>query len=576
MRNASVLIAAVGLLMVGGCTHHDMKNVVPDPIFFPGPRREPPKTRAVDLLFVVDNSGSMVEEQERLRRQFPLLMHELRTMRGGLPDLHIGVTTTDLGTGMFQITYCGEPGGDAGNLRTGNCSNPVGVPYIVDVEALACTVIKDASGLCEPSDCDQMNCAHEPSTTFVVDSQTGCPRCRNYTGESLEDVFSCMAIVGTMGCGFEQPLEAMRKALDNNTANTGFVRETAYLGVVLLTDENDCSASNPQLFDNTQTDMDSTLGPLTSFRCFEHGITCDINARTHTGERHNCVPREDAAALLHPLDCYVQFLRALKNPQMLVVSAIAGPVQPSEGGTGFDVTVDRYDLDYPALQPSCTDPDGSAVPAIRIHGLVSAFHPTADVQEWAFMPVCSDSYAATLTGVGRKLAEAVTLAMDCMPFPLKGCADPGVEHGAPQAAQTCEVNSRCLADCVVTTMHARGLSDEAWFDVPPCLEVCTDGPCPGNVDRARAYAAGHPTEFDAALPVLSCWHIGFEELCTKSNGARLVVSRRFVLPPRSFTDVACWQIARDEQLCNDLQDNDEDCLVDQDDPCCQNSANCVE
>ena len=44
------------------------------------------------------------------------------------------------------------------------------------------------------------------------------------------------------------------------------------------------------------------------------------------------------------------------------------------------------------------------------------------------------------------------------------------------------------------------------------------------------------------------------------------------LDPNCVGDPAC-PIPED---CDDNQDNDEDCLVDMDDPCCQSSDNCVE
>ena len=59
-----------------------------------------------------------------------------------------------------------------------------------------------------------------------------------------------------------------------------------------------------------------------------------------------------------------------------------------------------------------------------------------------------------------------------------------------------------------------------------------------------------------------------------NSGEEILISRKTDPPPRSFSDVACQQIAKDEQLCNDMADNDEDCLVDMDDPCCSNPANC--
>ncbi len=532
--------------------------------------------RDVDILFVVDNSGSMAGEQANLRANFPAMMTALKNMNGGLPNVHLGVTTTDLGTGMFQITYCEEVGGDAGELVTGNCGNPTGVPYIIDVEPESCEITKEQNNTCSAHTCAQANCGHEPNTTFVQDSATGCPRCRNYSGESLEDVFDCVASLGTMGCGFEQPLEAMYKALGtSNTANTGFIRANAYLAVVLITDEDDCSGSNPQLYDNTQTDINSTLGPLTSYRCFEFGITCDTNSRTHQGTRENCVPREDAAALLHPLSRYVTFLQSLKDPQMLVVAAIAGPVTPSPSGVGHNMVVGLDDMSNPELQFSCTVSDGGAVPGIRIHNLISAFNEEEDLANWAYSSICETDYTPALAGIGNKIKNV--LDFQCLPSPLKGCADVGVEFGTPRAAQTCTINSQCLAHCMVTDIFERGLPGEMEYSVPPCLEVALDGTLlVGNIDRALSYANGHPNERDATLPVAACWHINYQEACAVSNYAEIIISRRSDPPPRSFANVACEQLPTDELLCNDQKDNDEDCLVDMDDPCCQNPANCVQ
>jgi cysteine-rich repeat protein len=348
-----------------------------------------PTLQAVDVLFVVDNSGSMVEEQAQLQADISTFIAELRDPVHGLPDLHVGVTSTDLGTGMFQITYCEDVGGDQGNLLTGSCANPTGAPYLLDVAPQGCNITRDAGGSCTADDCAQQHC---PEGTLTADATTGCPRCRNYSGVDLQEAFNCIAALGTLGCGFEQPLEAMHEALDQNTANAGFLRNESILAVMFLTDEDDCSASNPQIFDNSQTDIDSTLGPLTSYRCFEFGVTCDVNDRTHEGERHNCTPRSDADALLHPIDRYTSLLGDLRDPGRVVVSAIAGPVQG--GGT---VTIGRDEYSQPELQYSCTSEQGGggAVPGVRLRALVEAVMPPAEMAD-AYGSICDGTYAIDL------------------------------------------------------------------------------------------------------------------------------------------------------------------------------------
>ena len=56
----------------------------------------------IDLLFVIDNSGTMGEEQLNLARNFPLLIEQLESLEDGKghpvgADVNIMVTTTDLG-----------------------------------------------------------------------------------------------------------------------------------------------------------------------------------------------------------------------------------------------------------------------------------------------------------------------------------------------------------------------------------------------------------------------------------------------------------------------------------------------
>src|SRR5262245_1859643 len=56
--------------------------------------------------------------------------------------------------------------------------------------------------------------------------------------------FSCVATVGTGGPSDEMPLSAMRDAFEERVTdgtNAGFHRPDALLGVVFLTDEEDCS-----------------------------------------------------------------------------------------------------------------------------------------------------------------------------------------------------------------------------------------------------------------------------------------------------------------------------------------------
>src|SRR5262245_58212135 len=54
--------------------------------------------RDVDMLFVVDDSPSTLDKQQNLKAAFPAFIAELELLEGGLPNIHIGVVTPDLGT----------------------------------------------------------------------------------------------------------------------------------------------------------------------------------------------------------------------------------------------------------------------------------------------------------------------------------------------------------------------------------------------------------------------------------------------------------------------------------------------
>lgn len=97
------VVRAVAALALIGCQGPDINfskdgevPVVPNPPLLETPTKtdviQQVVTPEVDILWVVDNSCSMSEEQQKLRENFPLFMEFF--LDSGL-DWHIGVTTTD-------------------------------------------------------------------------------------------------------------------------------------------------------------------------------------------------------------------------------------------------------------------------------------------------------------------------------------------------------------------------------------------------------------------------------------------------------------------------------------------------
>jgi len=64
------------------------------------------------------------------------------------------------------------------------------------------------------------------------------------------------------------------------------------------------------------------------------------------------------------------------------------------------------------------------------------------------------------------------------------------------------------------------------------------------------------------------YRVGYQPDCAQSNRAELRVSRRVAPPPRSRIQAWCAALPAAEEQCDDGKDNDEDCLVDEEDPDC--------
>jgi hypothetical protein len=326
----------------------------------------------LDLLFVVDSSGSMQEEQRSLIDELPRLVTVLAS--GDLDadgeedftpvrSLSLGVITTDLGGGPAMGAGC-PPFGDDGLLQTGRTPPPTG--------------------------CDD---SYPPFLFWAPGTEI--------TISEIAHRLGCVADVGTRGCGIEQPLEAALKALTPSSspirfasmtrghgdgANAGFRRPDALLAIILITDEDDCSIDDLELFDPSSTRFAAEP------RCFLH-----------------------EAAALHPIARYLEGFRRLEpDPDRLVFAAITGvPADLISPGTAPDYDailadprmVKRVDPDDPLhLVPSCDDPlRGIAEPPRRIVQLARELGESGTVQS-----ICQPRFDGALTGIIARLSRAIS------------------------------------------------------------------------------------------------------------------------------------------------------------------------
>jgi uncharacterized protein (TIGR03382 family) len=318
----------------------------------------------------------MGEEQASLAINFHRLMDQLDSLPGGRPDVQIGVVSSNVGTLGNDITAC-EGEGDDGLLQS--------APRVPT---------------CAP-----------PTDPFIYDHvASDGTRITNYTG-ALGDTFACIAQLGTNGCGYEQHLEAMQRALDGR--NTGFLREDAYLAVVFIADEDDCSAYDPILFDPA---AEATVGPTTSFRCIEWGVQCDGAPLPRApGEYESCEPREDSPYVTAVGD-YITFLRSLKSSSAAIIpTAIVGDPSP------FVVEI-HPEGGYPTLAASCETPAGVAFPAIRFRALLEGFPRSA------FTSICNEDLSSALALIGGTVRAALENPGEPPP--------PEVSHGCSIAAHS--------------------------------------------------------------------------------------------------------------------------------------------
>jgi hypothetical protein len=346
---------------------------------FETPEQTLPETPAkkLDMLFMVDNSLSMQPLQAKLTASFPTLIQTLKTLPGGLPDLHIGVVSSSMGAGRFDsvdIPSCPH-GGDGGRLQwmpKGTC----------------------VSG--------------GPTDHFIA---TGpAESIKNYPG-TIEQAFTCIAALGDQGCGFEHQLESMAVALGARgqipQENQGFLRADAALAMVMITNEDDCSGpANSDLYDPSSRYVADPFGPLSSYRCNEFGHLCGGARPPRSSTAGNvaltaCVSAEDG--VLNRVSEYATLFQGLKaDPTQVFLTAIAAPPSPYAVTFGPASLPDEPGGLWPSVQHSCMAASGEyGDPAVRISQLTAAFGANG-----SFSNICDD-FAPALTGIGAALTRSM-------------------------------------------------------------------------------------------------------------------------------------------------------------------------
>jgi hypothetical protein len=326
------------------------------------------ESRQLDLLLMIDDSTGADFEARMSIAMGPFVKALAAPL---LPDLHIGMATSDLGTSGSLAPD--QPAPAIGTVGQGGCAG------------------QGDAGIMQTSG------AGVAGTFIVDDGQT-----RNYT-DPLDKTLGRMITVGVTGCGFEQPLSAIRRAL---RVNEGFLRSDASLAVVILADEDDCSVRDAGLFTSDQ------LGPLTSFRCTREGVRCNEPLDV-AGVKSGCTTRDDSVFVEDP-QITADFLHLLeRGPERVTVSAIVGPRAPLAVVPRAINGTQMLGLDASCASTAMTGTQ-IAHPAVRTSDFIERFGSRGQLAS-----ICESSYTPAMEAIATTIKRSLGIA--CIDASLVSC-----------------------------------------------------------------------------------------------------------------------------------------------------------
>lgn len=491
-----------------------------------------PSGRAVDILFVVDNSGSMGEEQGMLASAASTLVDALDALGA---DYRIGFTTTDNGNPM-----CSGTTPEGGTLTLSSCRSRLdefvfdGTNPPLNKQDEACNAV----------------CSHDeimviPTTTADDPTPKPHPWLEGFGGASnveggvpMAEAFACVAPQGIVGCGFESHLESMYKAFkraeDSLQTSYGFLRKDAAMVTVFVSDEVDCSyrADYDSIFlpeGDRAFWSDPAAAFPTSAVCWNAGVTCTGGPGTYD-ECHSENKDElgnatgPGTAVLHPATRYIDLLQGYENQkkqinpdQEVLVAAISGVPTGYEDGQDLvyqDTADAQFQLDY-GIGPGCSSAVGLALPPVRMREVAEAMQ----VDGRNLYSVCASDYAPAFGAIADAIAEQIPVG--CVPHCVADI-DPATET----LEHDCAVQEEVPTDVGPVTNEIQACDVDitaGTWDWPGAENVCW---------RARSDASGlTPSVIDDLDP--RCSDRGFN--------LELVVERRpgFPAVPGTVVRATC-------------------------------------
>jgi hypothetical protein len=524
------------------CISHPLTQPVPEPEQQTDIYISVAPIRKLDLVFMVDNSPSMAPKVEKMNAQFKKLIVALQDPSDGTyPDLRVALIDSDLGTGgAYSSGSCGSNQsngqnayGDLGNFQMRN-------------------VVTKADGT-------TVNCGMSSNDSLWIEYAKGVPL--NYpANKDINLIFQCLASnLGTIGCGEEHQLQAFEFALvaqnlhkdQNGGLQNTFLRQEAYLGLVFLSDEDDCSAATNDGMFGDKTDL---RGESASLRCATRGHQCTgtgkltdngpgypTNAKFET-DFTNCSARTDACpnqtdgesttdtsvpTTCSPLKSVKNLANEIKSlkgdeyaEKILVAGIFGWPRKGSDGKPDF-TKAEKYKIDlipnpntldtahpeYYDYWPVCYDPNHlpkssgfdqeawgwGAEGGLRLSAFIDEFGEKNGLK----YSICEADFTDAMKGIGDTLAKRLqNLCVDAKLYDTD--LDPNNATLADLKADCRVVYRRPETDATTGKIVYK----EDALSMPKCAQGATNG----NVEK-------------------DCWQLSIDKTKCPVNGQLITVLR---------------------------------------------------
>ena len=379
-----------------------------------------PVSAEADILFVIDNSGSMAGEQRQFAESFRVFVDILDEEYGD--NYHIAIVSTGM--------------------------ESQGCPRCGDGITKSCINITGENGRFQDQVCRNIGTDSAP----IYECKEPNPACRVVAGGNLDCFYDPVAgegtvFAGVLGCGYERGLAPIRNALGalEKKYNAGFLRDDAMLAVIVISDEEDCGEVGD-------------VYELTS----DGGNICNFAAKGFgpNGETVHPNDPQQRSYTLTPVEEYHDFLvNEVKGgrEELVKFAAIVGIKDVADlSTTTIEYQQDsggRWDVVPACSTPGCTGQYCDADPGTRYLKLAEEFGENALVDT-----ICQSDFSKTMGDLGEfikcprvfKLGvepldpDLAAILLNGKEIPRHSCSIEGRQEPCEIGADQCPAGSECV------------------------------------------------------------------------------------------------------------------------------------